>query len=40
MRYCNDSYDESYIPTIGVEFMSKTLQFTNENGGTSIRAKA
>ena len=40
MRYCNDSYDESYISTIGVDFMIKALQFTNENGGTSINAKA
>ena len=39
-RYCNDSYDESYISTIGVDFMIKALQFTNENGGTSINAKA
>ena len=40
MRYFNDSYDESYISTFGVDLMNKALQFNNENGGTSINAKA
>ena len=40
MRYINDSFTDSYISTIGVDFMVKTLQFPSSNGGTSINAKA
>ena len=40
MRYCYDSYDETYNETIGVDVMNEKLRFTNENGGTSIKAKA
>ena len=37
-RYCNDSYDESYISTVGVDFCVKTHQYSNGNGPVNAKA--
>ncbi len=38
MRYCNDSFNQDYFSTIGVDFQLKSLQFT-QNDGRSANVK-